>query len=123
MAVATVLIADDQKDLRVVMRTMLERASDDWKVLETADGEQALAAAQSHSPDLLILDQRMPGLTGTQVAETLREDGYRGPIILFSAYLDDDVETRAAALDLRTLPKSDIGRLVAVSVAALGPAS
>lgn len=119
MASATILIADDQSDLRVLMRRLLTRKHD-WDVLEAADGPQALVVWREHEIDLAILDQRMPGLTGTEVARQLRGEDFSGPIMLFSAYLDPDIEAEAQALDLLTVPKSDIRQLVSVAASALG---
>lgn len=125
VAAATILVADDQDDLRLLMRMLLTRAPYDWAVVEAADGAEALARWREQPLDLAILDQRMPQRTGTEVARVFREDRFGGPIVLFSAYLDPEIESEAAELDLVTLPKSEIGRLVEVTANALkvGPPS
>lgn len=69
---ATILIADDDPDLRDIVRSVLEPAG--FTVIETSDGEQALAATRSQAPDLLILDYMMPQLTGPQVCQALKQD-------------------------------------------------
>src|SRR5262249_39847242 len=65
------------------------------RVLEAVDGAAALALALEEKPDLLILDWMMPGLTGIQVIERLRQDHTLGtiPVILLTA--------RAAKADVR----------------------
>jgi diguanylate cyclase (GGDEF)-like protein len=68
----TILIADDEPDLRDILRTVLESAG--YSVIEAADGEEALQHVRKQAPDLLILDYMMPRMTGPQVCATLKED-------------------------------------------------
>ncbi len=68
----TILIADDEPDLRDILRTVLESAG--FAVIEAPDGEQALAAVRRQPPDLLILDYMMPHMTGPQVCAVLKQD-------------------------------------------------
>lgn len=107
----TIIVADDHADLRMMIRRLLVRGTG-WNVVEAEDGDSALAAYGQCQADLLVLDERMPGKTGTEVAESLRNNGFDRPIVVFSAYLDPDVEERAAKLGLVTLSKSDIDQLV-----------
>ncbi len=69
-----ILIADDDPDLRDILRSILEPAG--FAVVEAADGAVALEAVRSQRPDLVILDFTMPGLTGPQVCEQLKEDTF-----------------------------------------------
>lgn len=119
MSATSVLVADDHASLRKLVRTLLSRATD-WTIVEAVDGDEALELWKANSFDLAILDQRMPGRTGTEVARTLRDDGFSGPIVLFSAYLDPGVEDEASRLELLTVEKSDLDRLVAVVTGAVG---
>jgi CheY-like chemotaxis protein len=65
-----VLIADDSPSNREFLRTVLEHAG--WHVEEAADGEQALALAHTHPPDLILLDVQMPRLDGYATLRALR---------------------------------------------------
>jgi len=67
-----ILIAEDSPTVRRVVAARL--AADGYAVIEAADGEEALALAQSEQPDLLILDKVMPKLDGFEVVRALRED-------------------------------------------------
>jgi CheY-like chemotaxis protein len=58
----TVLVADDDEDILVLVSYRLERAG--YEVLLARDGPSALATAQERKPDLAILDVMMPGLNG-----------------------------------------------------------
>ena len=67
-----ILIADDDADLREILRAVLEPAG--YAVSEASDGECALRLVQEAPPDLVILDYMMPRLSGPQVCERLRRD-------------------------------------------------
>ncbi len=67
-----VLIADDDLPNRAVLRKLLTQRG--CEVLEAADGTSALQLAQQHLPDLALVDVMMPGLTGHEVLERLKQD-------------------------------------------------
>ena len=69
---AKVLIADDQPNMRQLVRLTLE--SGHFEILEAKDGDAALEVARAERPDLLFLDWTMPGLAGVEVCRALRED-------------------------------------------------
>ncbi len=109
---ARVLIADDEPDIRFMARMILRR--DGFTVDEVASGEEAVHAVDGRDYDVAVLDQRMPGLTGIETARKLRGHGHQLPIVIFSAYLDEDVESQAAEMELTTLSKSDVQKLPAL---------
>jgi CheY-like chemotaxis protein len=81
----TILIADDEVHLRLLVRKTLEE--DDFNLLEAQDGKAALELALTEHPDLVILDWMMPGMTGVEVLEALREDPATTatPVIMLTA--------------------------------------
>lgn len=83
----TILIAEDEADIRNILRLYLE--GEGYQVVEAADGEQALAAARKHSPDLAILDVMMPKLDGLAVTRALRQQSDI-PILILSAKGQDN---------------------------------
>jgi CheY-like chemotaxis protein len=97
-----VLIADDEPVQRVLIRETLS-ADPTFTFIEAENGRQALAQAQIHQPDLIILDIMMPELSGLQVCQRLRTDPTRQstPILLISASRteDDEASTHAAGAD------------------------
>ena len=98
-AVVTVLVVDDEPDVRLIARMVLTAA--DFEVWEVPSGEAALAElADGRSPDVVLLDLRMPGLDGWQVAEELLEDDRTSgiPIIFLTARAE--VSARLRALDI-----------------------
>jgi two-component system cell cycle response regulator DivK len=66
-----VLIVEDIEDNLILIKTLLELA--DYRVVEARDGREALAQAQAHHPDLILLDMSLPELDGWTVARTLRQ--------------------------------------------------
>ncbi|MEA2621605.1 MAG: cyclic di-GMP phosphodiesterase [Chloroflexota bacterium] len=65
-----VVVADDDEAGRHLMVVLLERAG--CRVVQAADGHQAIAAATAHDPDLILLDVQMPGPSGIEVTRQLR---------------------------------------------------
>lgn len=105
-----VLIVDDEPSMRFLERVMLEAAGLD--VEEAAGGRDALAAAKDQGFDAIVLDFRMPDLTGLEVARELRGLGDRTPVVLYSGYLDPKVAAEAGDLGCDLLDKSDTDGLV-----------
>ncbi len=81
----TVLVADDNGDTRRVVRWMLEQKG--YAVIEAEDGQQAVAAAVSHRPDLILMDLLMPVVDGFDAVRQVREhEELRGvPVIAMTA--------------------------------------
>lgn len=81
----TILIADDNAPARELLRTVLEGCG--YRVLEAANGSEALLAAREAHPDLVILDLHMPEVDGFGVLGELRGDGAFAatPIIALTA--------------------------------------
>jgi CheY-like chemotaxis protein len=86
----------------------------------TEAGEQGLAALDDGpQPDVLVLDQVMPGLHGTQVADRLRERGFTRPIVLCSANLAATPKRTLSRLELLTVNKIDATAVVRLAHAAV----
>jgi CheY-like chemotaxis protein len=71
----TVLIADDEMHIRLLIEQTLEELEDEGvEFLSVSNGEEALATARSVHPTILLLDVMMPGLNGFEVCRELRSD-------------------------------------------------
>jgi CheY-like chemotaxis protein len=80
---ARVLIADDVPDvLRLLSDALTEHG---YEVLTVATGAEAIDAVPTFRPDVLVVDMKMPGLSGMQVLDALRRAGLTVPVILISA--------------------------------------
>jgi diguanylate cyclase (GGDEF)-like protein len=93
----SILVVDDDPETARLLGHWYGDAP--FEILKAPDGEKGLALAREHSPELILLDVRMPGLDGVSVAKQLQQDpATRGiPVFLLSACRD--VETKVAALD------------------------
>jgi DNA-binding response OmpR family regulator len=102
--VARVLVVDDEADIRLLVRELLERAGHD--VLEAGEGGEALRVFYGEQPDLVILDVSMPGLDGFGTLERIRELS-DVPVVMLTARAGE-LETvrglRAGADDYVTKP-------------------
>jgi diguanylate cyclase (GGDEF)-like protein len=88
-----ILIVDDER-LNINVLNVLLR--DDYKIMAATNGEQALKAASSGSPDLILLDIMMPGMDGYEVCRQLKTMATTQsiPIIFITAMVDAENETR-----------------------------
>jgi DNA-binding NarL/FixJ family response regulator len=121
-----VVIADDQPLMRAGFKAVLEATGEIEVVAEAGDGEQAVAAARAHRPDVVLMDIRMPGLDGIEA--TRRLPGQR-VLILTTFGLDDYIiaalRAGASGFLLKDAPTDqvvDAVRAVAAGDAVLSPA-
>jgi len=106
------LACDDDPSVGQMLQATLEAES--WDVSFTTLGSECIALMDSVSPDVVVLDRVMPGLGGMEVAQRIRSDGYRGPILLFSAFTGPDLENDARALNVVPVPKVDVEGLLRI---------
>jgi CheY-like chemotaxis protein len=111
--VACILVVDDEADIRFVVRGMIERMDPDaLTVHEASSGEEALERWQTLRPDVIVLDQRMPGLSGLETAERILAEQPGQRILLFTAFYDVGAEKAATAAGVAArLSKSQLFRL------------
>lgn len=86
----SVLLVDDVKDMRGLVRLMLERTGRLHVVGEAADGREALELAKRLQPDAVILDLNMPVMDGFEALPRILEVSPRSKVIIHSG-IDDDV--------------------------------
>jgi DNA-binding response OmpR family regulator len=96
--VQKILVVDDDEDIRKLLKEVLHSIG--YDCLEAADGTQALSLTETESPNLLILDISMPGISGFQVLRQLRKTS-EIPVIMLSARTDtaDKVESLQLGAD------------------------
>ena len=82
-----ILVVDDNADHRDLVRVVLEPIG--FVVDEAEDGAACLERVATVAPDLILLDLSMPGTSGWEVAQSLRERGYGGKIVILSANVGD----------------------------------
>lgn len=107
------LIVDDEPDIRMLMRLTIDTANEGlWVCGEASDGQEAVSLVGSVQPDVVVIDQRMPGMSGLETAVALRAlDGGRR-IVLCSAFLDQELREEGERVGIAGfVNKRDIGRL------------
>jgi len=126
-----VLIVDDQSLVRAGFGMILEAEGDVEVVGEASDGAEALEAAAEHSPDVILMDVRMPNVDGLEATRRLLEGRSEGPRILILTTFDLDeyvweaLHAGASGFLLKDTPPEqlvDAIRVVAAGDALLAPA-
>ena len=122
----TVFLADDAADMRLLVTAVLERAG--FVVVdEASDGDEAMAKVAILDPPpvptVMVLDNRMPGATGMEVAERVLALCPTQRIVLFTAYLDADVAREAYEIGIRICVKKTDWQQLPTVIADLAAAS
>ncbi len=94
MADVKVLVVDDTDHVRGMLVDMLEL--DGFEVVgQAASGREAVQIASESDPDVIIMDYKMPGMDGLTAAKMIRDHKPGQAIILYTAYLDPQLEIDA----------------------------
>jgi two-component system, NarL family, response regulator DesR len=81
-----IMIAEDQAMVRQALVALLGLEPDIEVVAQAATGDEALAMATKHQPDVAVLDIEMPGPSGIDVARQLRQDGFGGQVVIVTTF-------------------------------------
>ena len=96
-----ILIVDDDSIMRRALKVMIDKI-DGFEVCgEAATGSQALTIYEQTNPDIIIMDILMPGLTGLDVAKSIREKDLETTIYLLSAYKNFNLAKEAVRLQIK----------------------
>ena len=92
----TVLIVDDEPSIRLLVNATI--ASDQYRVVEAADGDEAWRLLQAHRPAIVLLDVQMPGRSGLELTRAIKADPALGrtKVILLTAKTQE-ADVRAGA--------------------------
>lgn len=110
------LIVDDESDVRLLLQLTIDQENRGLRVVgEAASGDEALQVRRGLDVDLVVLDHRMPGLTGLETASAMLAETPDLPIVLYSAFADDRIVADARQIGVREcVEKGDAPRLIAV---------
>lgn len=101
-----ILVVEDQYFFRVALRTTIEARSDMCIVAETAQGDEALRLCQHHRADVVIMDLRLPGISGFEAIEAIhREMPGLGILVLSNYEGSEDVHRALSSGALAYLTK------------------
>jgi DNA-binding NarL/FixJ family response regulator len=118
------LIVDDDDDMRFLVRVLIEAANEGLAVAaEARNAEEAVVRWREHQPDVVVLDNRMPGRSGLDLAAEMLAEQPDQSIILFSAFLDDDTLARADALGVKACLSKDHYDQLPAALWRYGPAA
>ena len=106
-----VLIVDDDESLRVMLEAALSDEDDITVVGVTADAASALTRVANVTPDVVVLDNRMPGMSGIDVLSDLLAMGVRS-VIVYTAHVSAADEETAERLGATVLAKGNVDDLV-----------
>ena len=108
-----VLVVDDEALARQRLRRLLERVRPRAECLEADSGQMALEQVKRHEPDLVLLDIRMPGLDGIEVAARLEAFGDPPAVVFCTAYDEyalDALRHQAVAYLLKPVRELELAR-------------
>ena len=112
-----VLVVDDQELVRAGLRGILRTEAGFDVVGECADGSEVIAAAESLTPDVVLMDVRMPLVDGVQATRDLRRRDGSPPVLALTTFDDDQVlagmlRAGASGFVLKGVPAEDLHRAV-----------
>jgi len=82
----SIVIAEDQSLLRGALAALLSLEPDIELIAQAHNGEEAVDLVQQHKPKVLVTDIEMPGLTGIEAAETLRQAGSETKVLIVTTF-------------------------------------
>jgi DNA-binding response OmpR family regulator len=113
-----ILIVDDNEDLLFFLEYGIRQSWPDYNVLTATNSRTALEQLQQQAVDLMLIDYKLPGMNGLDLAQTVRQIAPQIQIVMMSANKPEELEDRVASLQLagyvdKPFRVSEIQRFVA----------
>ena len=105
-----ILVADDEKNIRALYKEMLE--NEGYKVILTETGQQTLNVLEMIKPDLVILDVKMPDISGMEILGEISKGEFNPPVLINSAYSGYIDDCRSWAAEDYIIKSSNTGELL-----------
>jgi CheY-like chemotaxis protein len=106
MTPKTVLIVDDSRLSRMIIKALILEIHPDWTVMETTDAAQTLALIKTIAePNLITLDVNMPGMDGLSLVAIIRETWASVPMVIMTANVQESVSRKCAELKVGFVEK------------------
>ena len=105
MTSQTILVVDDSRVSRMLVRAIIDHANERAEVIEAGSGEEALNKSENVKIDIAILDLNMPGMDGLLLASKLLERFPSAKIGLLTANIQEIVRQKAKDLGISFIPK------------------
>ena len=87
-----IMLVDDHDEVRQALKNLLSITSDIKVIGEATNGKEGLVKAAELEPDIIIMDERMPGLNGLEVSRILKESDLSCKIIMLTSHEDFESE-------------------------------
>ncbi len=102
-ATLKILAVDDEPSIRHSMRYIF--GGPRYEVTIAESGEEALAKLGAHAAafDIIVIDQKMPHLTGLELVEQIRQRGFAGKMMVLSAHLSPEIRAAYQEMEVRVL--------------------
>lgn len=110
------LIVDDSKVSRMVIRARIKEAQPDWDILEATNGDEAITAVAEHAPDFCTMDINMPGMLGTDAAEQILKIAPNTRVVIFSANIQETFQDKASAMGATFVAKPVTEKTIAEAI-------
>lgn len=101
----TVLIVDDSRVSRMMIKAIITDTHADWPVIEAENGDAALEAIAGKTVDIAILDCNMPGMDGFTLAEKIKQSKPETTISLLTANIQEATQKKADAIGISFVKK------------------
>jgi len=115
-SVKTLLITDDSRVSRMMIRSFVQAKQPNWVIVEADSGRAALDNIEIEAPHFCTMDINMPGMLGTEAVQLIREKYPDIKIAIFSANIQESMQKRAAQLGAKFVPKPVTEKTVALAL-------
>ncbi len=101
----TMLIVDDSRLSRMMIRNFAQEVHADWEFIEAVDGDDAINKSATEAVTWMTIDYNMPGMDGITLATTLRERFPNATIALVTANIQDSIRRQADEIGMQFIQK------------------
>lgn len=101
----TLLIVDDSRVSRMMIRALVLERQPDWQIFEADNGEEAIKQVRENMPDYVTMDMNMPGMDGVTASEQIRQAYPATRIVLLTANIQESSRQKAQQLGIAFVAK------------------
>lgn len=117
MTTPLLLIVDDSRTSRMLIRGLITQLRPDWRLVEAGNGDEALAAVEAEVPTHVSMDVNMPGMSGLEAAARIRIKHPEVRIVMCTANIQESTRNAAAQAGIGFVSKPITERSVTESLA------